>query len=543
MNRRRHDIQSRIKSSRLISSVIMTLMTINVVAMADPAAPKLVVGIVVDQLRTDYLEYLRGHFSEKGFNRLINNGLYLRDVNFRALVKDAPTATALIYTGSYPALNGIPAAELFDNTTRRAVPVLNDPTTIGNFTNRTLSPANMRLSTISDEIAVDGLGLGLIYAVGTDPQQSVIMASHAGNCALWLDDNKGNWCSTTYYRDFPQQIITGRNHRKPLSQRLDTIVWKPSLPLDKYPGYAASRRSYPFSYTFSRSDRSAYSRFANSAPGNAEVTDVAIDLIDNLHLGSRGDAVDMINVAYTAAPFNDVKGDDNRLELEDTYLRLDAQIARLLETIDKKAGLQNTLVFLTSTGYYNDKAVDNAKYRIPTGDISLRRMESLLNSFLSAKYGNGDYVDGIHNSQVYLNHKTIEQKNLDTDKVRAEARSFVVRMSGVSTALTISEILGENGSGASFGSQALALTIDPKSAGDIYLTFDAGWNVVDDITFPTKKYPVRESAIPAPAIIFAPGIQKREIEETIDATAIAPTVTSILRIRSPNGAKDKPLKY
>ncbi|MDE5772862.1 MAG: alkaline phosphatase family protein [Muribaculaceae bacterium] len=524
--------------TRLLSSMIMGLMTINTVTLADSSRPKLVVGIIIDQLRTDYLEYLREYYGDKGFNRLIGNGLYLPDLDFRALVRDPATATALLYTGNYPAINGIPAASLYDHQSGRALPALNDPATIGNFTNATLSPASLRLSTIADELAIDGGGLGLVYAVAADAQQSIVMAGHAGNCALWLDQNTGNWCSTTYYRDFPQNI-SRRNHKQPLSHRVDTISWRPALPLNRYPGIPGRKLNYPFTYTYPSNDKAVYERFAVSPPGNAEVTDVAIDCIDALSLGHRSDAIDMLNVAYSLAPCRDIKDGDYRLELEDAYIRLDAQIARLLEAIDRKTGLDNTLIFVSSTGYYNDATPDDPKYRIPSGDISLKRIESLLNSFLSAKYGNGDYVEGIHRSQIYLNATLTDRKGLDLKTVRDEAREFVIKMSGIASARTLYDLLSDTSAEA----EAVRLTIDPKTSGDILLTFTPGWNVIDDQTYPTTVTPVRESVVLTPAIIYYPVITPRTISETIDATAIAPTVTSILHIRSPNGAQQRPLKY
>lgn len=523
---------------RLLSSMVMGLMTISAVAHTDSDRPRLVVSIVIDQLRTDYLEYLREYFGDTGFNRMLRDGLYLRDVDFKALIQDAPAGTALIYTGSYPAINGIPASEVYDQQSGRLIPALHDDTTIGNFTNATLSPAKLRLSTISDEIAIDGIGLGLVYAVSTDPQQAIIMAGHAGNSALWIDHNTGNWCSTTYYRDFPQHIAQ-LNHRTPLSGRINSMSWKPIMPLDRYPAIPAQKRNYPFTYTYPTSDRNVYSRFAVSPPGNAEVTDVAISCIDALQLGYRSESIDMLNVAYSLAPYAEISDGDYRLELQDAYIRLDGQISRLLDAIDRKTGLQNTLILLTSTGYYHEPTLDDPKYRIPSGEISLKRIESLLNSYLSAKYGNADYVGGIYFNQIYLNHDLIDKRNIDRQAITQDAREFVVKMSGVASAQTIREILADTSAQA----EALRLTIDPKTSGDILLTFTPGWKVIDDRTFPQSVTPVRSSAVLTPAIILSPSVTAMTITDEVDAARIAPTVTSILRIRSPNGAQEKPLKY
>lgn len=525
-------------SAKLLSSLLMSLMTINAAMAADSSRPKLVVGIVVDQLRTDYLQYLKQLFGETGFRTLMQDGLFIQNLDFKADLKDPVGATALLFTGNYPNASGIPGAEIYRPADAIPGPVLEDKNSLGNFTRESLSPVNLHISTISDEVAIDGCGLTSVYAVAPDAQQAIIMAGHAGNCALWINDADGKWSSTAYYRDFPQ-FITQRNRTNPLSNRLDTLSWKPALSLDKYPGVPQQKRYYPFRYTFPATERDVYARYKSSAPVNTEVTDVAIDAIRNLNLGKRPDGTDMLSIAYTAAPWKYVNDGDFRLELEDTYVRLDAQLGRLLRTIDKEVGLENTLLFLSSTGYYDDATPDDPKYRIPSGDVSLRRVESLLNSYLSAKYGNADYVKGIYNNQIFLDHRVLETHNLDMDQARKEAREFLVKMSGISDARTLGEILSDMSEESSRQRRA----IDPKSAGDIFLTFLPGWNVVDETRYPTRTTPIRAGMVSTPFFLMGPGVQAATISASVDAASIAPTVTSALHIRSPNGASTRPINY
>lgn len=524
--------------NRLLTSLLMGLMTINVAIGTDNSRPKLVVGIVVDQLRTDYITYLRNLFGEKGFNRLIRDGVYFRNVDFKTACSDPVASTAVIYTGNYAPVNGIPAANVFNTADTRPVPVLEDKNSMGNFTREALSPAALRLSTISDEVAIDGDGLTSVYAIAADPQQAIIMAGHAGNCALWINDTDGAWSSTAWYTDFPQ-FISHRNARNPLYQRIDTLQWKPVMDIARYPGVPAQKRFYPFRHLFSRSDRDVFRKFKSSAPANTEVTDIAIETIRNLNLGKRGDAIDMLSVAFTAAPFKYVKDGDYRLELEDTYLRLDSQLARLLDAVDSQVGLENAMIFLSSTGYYDDATPDDPKFRIPAGNVSLRRMESLLNSYYSAKYGNADYVATVFGNQVYLDRRQFEQHGLDYDKGVAEGRDFLLKMSGVAGARTLGELLADPSDSATRACNA----IDPKTAGDIFLTFSPGWTVTDDIRFPESSHPVRSGMVSTPFIIMAPGLTPQVINTTVDAAVIAPTVTSTLHIRSPNGAASRPVTF
>lgn len=498
--------------------------------------PRLVVGIVVDQLRTDYIEYLQSYFTERGFKRLMKDGAYFRDVDFKVKGLDKANATAMLFTGAYPANTGVPSAVVYDPVTGKAQPALSDPKTMGNFTNDSYSPENLRLSTLSDELAVDGLALSQIYSFAADPQTAIIMTGHAGSGACWINENTGNWATTTYYRNLPSPI-SARNYSSPLASRLDTMQWKPSIPIDRFPGLPQQKKIYPFRYTFPRSDREVYSRFSASPMGNAEVTDVAIDCLRQLKIGGNENALDMLNLGYTLAPYKYVTDGDFRAELTDAYLRLDAQLGRLFEAIDKYVGAANAVVWLSSTGYFDDAVVEDKKYRIPGGEFSIKRAESLLNSYLSALHGNADYVEAFRNSHLYLNHKILEEKKLDVSDVVADARSFLTKMSGVSDAFTLYDIL----SPSTPEEESMRLSLDPKTGGDIIVTFNPGWTVVDETSYPSTRQPVRQTPVLSPAFIMAPGVAPQKIAAQVDATALAPTISGILRIRAPNGAVSKPL--
>lgn len=502
----------------------------------DASRPKLVVGIVVDQLRTDYIEYLQTYFSERGFRRLMKDGAYMRDVDFKVKGLDAVSATAMLYTGAYPANTGVASATIYDPATRKHQPALSDPKTMGNFTNDSYSPENLRLSTLGDELAVDGLSLSAIYSFAADPQVAIIMTGHAGTGACWINDNTGNWATTTYYKNLPAPV-SARNYSGSVASRIDTMQWKPSMPIDKFPGLPEQKKIYPFRHMFPRSDRDVYKRFGASPIGNSEVTDVAIECLKQMKIGGNSNSIDMLNIGYTLAPYKYVNDGDFRAELTDAYLRLDGQLGRLFEAIDKYVGAGNAVIWLSSTGYYDDAVIDDKKYRIPGGEFSMKRAESLLNSYLSALHGNADYVVAFRDSHLYLDHRILEDKKLDVSDVVADARSFLAKMSGVSDAFTLYDIL----SPSTPEEESLRLSIDPKKGGDIFVTFNPGWTVVDDIEYPPTSHPVRDTPVLSPAFLVAPGIAPQTISVSVDATALAPTVSSILRIRSPNGSVSKPL--
>ncbi len=524
--------------NRLLTSVLCSLVGFSTVVFADPSRPKLVVGIVVDQLRTDYIDFLKERFGEKGFNLLINNGLYLKNVEFDAKDLDLANSTAILYTGNYAPSSGIPAAKVYDPASKYPLPVLHDAEMLGNFSNETYSPKSLRLSTISDELAIDGVGLGGIYSIAPDAMQAIIMAGHAGTSAFWISDENGKWATTTYYKEVPS-VVTQRNYRHPLSERLDTMVWTPSTPLDSYNGVPAQKKYFPFRHTFPKKSADRIDQFKESPLVNTEVTDIAIDYLKNLQLGQRGDVIDMLNIGYTAAPFRYTPDGDVRLELQDTYLRLDGQLQRLFAAINESVGLDNAFIFLSSTGYYDDAVVDDAKYRISTGNFSMKRAVSLLNSYLSAQHGNDQYVDGSFHNQIYLDHSTIDRHGLSLTDVRRDARDFLVRMSGVADVKSITEISGETTPEL----RSINRSLDPKTCGDLRLEFAPGWTINDDVRLPLVKWQVREGNPATPAFLMGKGAPTQVITTPVSAAAIAPTVCSVMRIRSPNGASSAPLSW
>lgn len=513
--------------NKLLTSVLCSLVGITTVIQADAARPRLVVGIVVDQLRTDYIEYLQSLFGAKGFKLLMSQGAYLRNVDFPTIQGDAVSATALLYTGNYPSQNGVATAYIYDSQRNKLTPTLAD----GN----SYSPANLHLSTISDELAVDGLGVGAIYSISANPQQAVIMSGHAGSGAIWISETDGRWATSPWYGKITGPAQT-RNLRHSPAAMIDTMQWKPALRLEHYPGLPSQKQDYAFRYSFSRSDREVYRKFLESPLSNREITNLAIDYLQTLQLGKRTQNIDMLNIGYTAAPYKYVKDGDARVELQDTYVRLDSDLARLFEAIDKTVGLNNTLIYLSSTGYYDEATRDAERFRIPTGNFSVKRAVSLLNSYLSATYGNDNYVAGYSGGHFYLNPKAISGKSDDATEIASRSRDFLLRMSGVAEAYTIDDIL----SGGD-GTERLRNSLDVNRSGDILVTFTPGWTVSDDTVYPPQEHNVRLSAVATPFIIMGPDITPQVIGTPVDATVIAPTISQALHIRAPNGSRSRPL--
>lgn len=523
--------------NRLLTTVVVALSGIQGITLAAESRPKLVVGIVVDQLRTDYLENMRDMFTSGGFRRLMDNGVFLKDVDPGVASADATSASAIIMTGNYPRYNGVTGETVYDPATKSLRPIFTDEAFIGNFTDETYSPEALRVNTLSDEISIENRGKSKVHSIAPLAGQAIVLAGHTGNSAFWLNEETGKWSSTTYYQN-PPSMLPNRNYNAPLISRLDTIKWTPLRAGEPYPFVAGEDIKEGFKYSFSRSDRDVFTFYKLSPFINDEITESAMEYIASLNLGKTGDTTDVLNLGYTLATYPARWKDDYRYELEDSYLRLDKDLEKLFNTLDKQVGKDNVLVYLVSTGYFEEPASDHVKYRLPGGSFSVKRAISLVNAYLSAKYGNGSYVDHYTGGHLYLDKKTLEEKNLETRVVSEDIRDFLVRMSGVAEVFTQADLMRRSLPQL----EAQRLAIDPKTSGDIILEFNPGWKVIDDSRFPQIEQVNKTTAYPAPAFIMGAEIRPQIVEETVDAVAIAPTIAQTLRIRAPNSSTAKPLK-
>ncbi len=511
------------------------------IAAADTAQAKLLVNIVVDGLDTDYLDLLRDRFGEGGFKRFERDGAIISHADFGP-EKKAAAASATLLTGAAPSLNGIGASTVYDRERLRVADIYFDPEVLGNFSTIPFSPKALRVSTISDEARIASGGTSVVYAIAPDAPTTLALGGHAANASLWLDPKTGNWASSTYFKEMPGSVAT-RNRTHPLSVRLDTMSWTPALAPEAYPAVPDHLSRYPFRYVFPRSNTERLDMFQASPMVNREVTTVAADLLSTLQIGHHEGVTDVLGIGYTLQPFDYGKNPDNRVEIMDAYVRLDANLASLLNDIDQRVGLDHTVIMLAGTPPRTRTRRDSDQWGVPSGEFSTRKAVSLLNMYLIAVYGNGDYVTAYHDGNIYLNHKLIKERSLDEAEVRSRAAAFMARMTGIDRVHTIDEIIAGH---AGEQAEALRRNTVASNAGDLKILVAPGFEIVDDYNSVVRadRVPMveRAAATTAPVFILAPGIASQTIGTPVDARAVAPAVCRILRIRSPNGAAQAPLQ-
>ena len=473
----------------LLTSLIAVLTFTGLQAQSLPAAPKLVVGLTIDQLRTDYLEAFSSLYGEKGFKRLWKEGRVFYNAEYTFSGVDRSSAIAAIYSGTTPSMNGIISKRWMDAATLRPVNSTDDTAFMGYYTDQTCSPSKLLTSTIADELKIATQGKGLVYAIAPKCDAAILAAGHAGNGAFWLG-------MYTFLPDWRDMV---------------------------------------FKYKFDDDRNNKYRRFITSPFVNDEVNALAEEALNKSSIG-MDDITDLLALTYYAGNYAHKSVQECAMEMQDTYVRIDRSIANLLELLDRKVGLQNVLIFVTSTGYTDSESSDSGLYKIPGGEFYLNRCAALLNMYLMATYGEGKYVETYHNQQIYLNHKLLEQKQLNLTEVQEKSAEFLMQFSGVNEAYSANRLL--------LGSWTPEIHnirngYHRKRSGDLVIDVLPGWSIVDENSHENKV--VRHSFIPSPLIFIGHSVKPAIIQTPVTIEHIAPTLAHFMRIRAPNACNSAPI--
>lgn len=490
---------------------------------AKKESPKLVVTITIDRLRSDYLQLFMEGFGERGFKRLMREGLVFNDVRFEFPSIDKSTAAATIFTGTTPFYHGIISDKIYDRKQRKILSSLYDSRFMGNYTSETLSPANLQVSTIGDAIKSATAGMSEVYAIAPDYQLAVLSAGHAANAAYWLDDLNGHWATTTYFKNLPW-YVDQYNTKESLANRITSLSWQNLYSPDRY-NYIPylNNNSVGFNYQYKDYDR--FRAIKTSALVNEEVTRLAERFFDNSTLG-RKNVPDLFAISYFAGIGENRSVSDYAAELQDMYFRLDKELEKLFNLIDKKVGLKNTLIVLASTGYFSEKEKDREHVNVPVGEFYPKRSIALLNMYLMAIYGEGNWIEYYHNNQLFLNKKLIEDKRISIEEIQRKSADFVSELSGVQNVFTAYNIYHTQGN-PDF--QRIKNGFNKNISGDLFIEIRPGWKIIDENGNQLNQN--SSYSVQNPLMIWHPNFAAHTINEKIRATQIAPSICYILRIQ------------
>lgn len=517
----------------ILTSLAVILAIIPAEAQTAPEVPRLVVNIVVDQLRSDYMEAFSPLYGDKGFKRLLKEGRVYTQAEYPFTSPDRASAVASLVSGASPYEHGIVAERWLDRGTLQPVYCVDDKNFKGLLTHEQSSPANLAVSTLTDELKVATEGKALVYSVSPYRDAAIFSAGHAADGAFWINDLTGQWCSTDYYGQFPQWALA-YNNGSGLKDRISSIKWEPVNTLvGGYNYFLSSGARTPFKHTFTGERK--VRNLKESAMVNDEVNRFAEFVLRSTPMGM--DAVtDFLSLNYYAGNYLHKGVDECPIELQDTYVRLDQNIADCISFVEQKVGKDRVLFMLTSTGYCDEHATDLEPYRIPTGTFNMSRAQLLLNMYLIAVYGQGQYVETALGNQLYLNLKLLENRALNQAEVLERCQDFLLQLSGVRDVYTSQRLL--QGAGTPHISK-LRNAHNPRISGDILIQVAPGWHLVNDNTHEDRIS--RESFMSFPLVFYGANVESGVVSTPVTVDRVAPTLARSMRIRAPNGCSASPL--
>lgn len=507
-----------------------TLYLVLLFSLSLSAQPKIVVGIMVDQLRSDYVEKYFSLYGENGFRRLWTEGMVYTNGTFDFVLPERASATASVHTGANPSYHGIIGNRFLDRKTLRVKACVDDASFRGLNTSELTSPAPLLVTTIADELKIATNGHAQVCSVAPERDMAVLAGGHAADAVLWMNDDDGQWCSSSFYaKNLPSWLET-YNRRSGTSYDFRKLKWTPFYSPGVYLYSVYDGAPDAFVHTFSEKN---IRRYKTSALVNDEVSALARNFLLNGLFG-HDNTTDMLCLGFYAGNYDHQAEIYSSLELQDIYCRLDRNIADVISAVEEKVGKDNMLVFLTSTGYNDVQQPSVGNYSLPTGEVRMERCTVLLNTYLGALYGPGTYAEASFLNQIYLNHKLIEDKQLKIKDVQERCIEFLGQMSGVKRVFASIELMGGQ------GSDAVRNTFHAERSGDLILEVAPGWAVVDE-RWNEKRWMSR-AQVPMPVVFYGLDIEPDKSDVPLPYDAIAPTVTSLMKVKSPNACAVGPLQ-
>ena len=534
---RRRFIESQNQKSRPRSVRVRTILLVALLGASAPAihageVPKVVVSIMVDQLRTDCLEKYQHLYGESGFKKLMSEGRVYTNAYFSHSTPDRSSATASVYAGCTPYYHGITGNRFMHRKSLRVVGAVDDAEHKGINTDETASPANLLVTTLTDELKIATKGHAYICSIAPERDMAVLAGGHAPNAVLWLGEDQAMWATSTYYNGTPAWV-TPYNRREGTRFDWKTIEWEPYYATGVYSYSVYDGVPREFRYTFRKGDVEAIRRYKTSACINDEVTMLAKTCVAGSMFG-RNKTTDMLCVGYYAGNYEHAPEWERPIEQQDIYCRLDRNIADLIATVEAKVGEGNALFVITSTGYADAHRPVSKLFLLPGGELKMDRCCALLNMYIGALYGRDNYVEGSYLNEIYLNHALIEKKQMKRTELLERCTEFLCEVSGVKQVHTSLGLFSGNADPKVRGAY------NADRSGDLILEIAPGWTL-DDERWNEEVY-YNRTHVPMPIIYYGGGLDAQYNRTPIPAESIAPTIANILRISAPNACSTSPLE-
>ncbi|CAN5531361.1 alkaline phosphatase family protein [soil metagenome] len=512
-----------------------------------PKKPKLVVGIVIDQMRWDYLYRFNDVYGNDGFKRMIAEGFTCENT----LIPYLPTYTApghtCIYSGSVPAIHGIMGNNWYDRTTNSVVYCTDDSTvtTVGSTSAAgKMSPDNLWATTITDELRLSNNFKSKVIGISLKDRGAILPAGHSANAAYWYDGSVGKWITSSYYMKQLPGWVNSFND-KDLPGKYMAKDWNTVMPINKYDlstpdeepyeGSISGEKSTTFPHKLSAIKTGKYESFRTTPYGITYTFDFAKDAIQNEQLGS-GTATDFLAVSISSTDYIGHTFGPNSIEIEDTYIRLDKDIADFLQYLDAKFGKGNYLAFLTADhgaahvpGFLNE-------HKIPAGVVMDRDLTKECNDAIEAQFGVKNGVVSLQNYQLYLNTSAIETAGKNVTDVSAMLIKLLKQKPYIIDAVETNNIASATLPMPQ--KSMISNGYNPKRSGDIFFTFKPGYFDGYSKTGTTHGlWNPYDAHIPL--LFYGWNVKPGKTNRETYMTDISATIAAMLQIQMPNGCIGK----
>ncbi len=492
--------------------------------------PKIVVGLMVDQMRWDYLYKYESRYGNGGFKRLIREGFSCEN----AMIKHAPTITAIghssVYTGSVPAFTGIAGNGWYDREWGRVISNVEDSvsTAVGTDKKYSKSPNNLLVTTIGDELRIATNFQSKVISVSIKDRGAILPGGHTANGAFWNEGNK--FVTSSYYmKELP--AWAKKFNETDWQKKLMPAGWHTLYPIETY--VLSDEDDKDYENPVKGEDKAVFPHTKaglTSTPfGNTFTFEFAKKAVEGYNLG-KGKFTDMLAVSLSSPDAIGHQYGPTSIEVEDNYLRLDRDLESFLNFLDEQFGKDGYLFFITADHGGNQSPGFLEEHRLPTGVVKNNEFESL-NEKLEKKFNQKSLIIGFENGHLYLNYDAMEGGNLNRDEVVKAIGQELKKNKGIQYVLD-NEKLSE----ASLPEPAKSMYINgyhPKRSGDILVVKSAGWKTGSRMGATHGDWNPYDAHIPL--VWLGKGIKPGKTNRTIGMTDIAPTIAALLRVQMPSG--------
>lgn len=520
---------------------------------AQTAPPKLVVGIVVDQMRQEYLYRYESKFGEGGFKRLMG-GFMLTNAHYNYVPTYTGPGHASIFTGTTPAYHGIIGNDWWDKNLKKEVNCVGDERfqPVGNPEgNGDVSPWRMLASTITDELKVATQKKAKVVGISIKDRGAVLPAGHLPDGAYWLDTKSGKFITSTYYKNALPTWVDAFNNLKLPDSYLNQ-EWKTLLPIEKYLNVDDSpyerklkgkdKPVFPYNLKELRKENGGYDLLSVTAFGDDLLAEFAKAALAGEQMG-KDDVTDFLSVSFSTPDYVGHAMGPNSVELEDTYLRLDKNLEDLLKYLDRQVGEGQYLVFLTADHAVAEVPQFLKDIKVPAGNFSWSNVEAGLNEHLQKYFPNRKIVERIANEQVFFNQDLFagDPKTSGIDLLIATELTVNYLQSVEGIAQVFSKAVIKQSAYNETGIKGMiARGYHFKRSGDVMAQLEPSW-IPSSYPTGTTHGSAYSYDTHVPILFYGKGVRKGASASYHTITDIAPTLSVMLKIKFPSACTGQPI--